>query len=372
MKLNYQASPVIRHKDSTSQMMKEVTICLLVILGFAVYYYSTVNVNYALRVVLLAIDAIITAVVVEMAWAKFYLKVNPVEYVLNSFPWVTAIILTMMCPVAISYYALTIATVFAILVGKLLFGGFGKNIFNPAALGRAIIFATFMTSMATDVVTSATPTTTIASYNWLIVDPQLYQGFMTQFGGLTNLFIGFYPGAIGETSTMLILLSGVYLAYRNIIDWRIPVFYLGGVFVLSSIVAVVHGMGIWYPIFSILSGGVAFGAVFMATDPVTNPTSYPARIIFAIGLALITVLIRLKGNYPEGVLYSILIMNMLTPLIEISTIGKQFDNIKRNTLIIIGLSVISCLLIFGIAKSIEPVVVNNNGGCSISQQEGGC
>lgn len=355
MKLLYQASPIVRHQDSTAQIMGEFTICLLLVFSFGCYYYWTIDPNYAIRAILLLLNACITAVVVELIWAKFYLKTKPMKYVYYSFPWVSAIILVLMCPVAISYYAITIGTIFAIVVGKLLFGGFGKNIFNPAALGRAIIFTSFMGSISNDIIIGATPTTTIASYNWLIVNPEIYQSFMSKFGGLSNLFIGLYPGALGETSTLLILLCGAYLIYRNIIDWRIPVFFLGGVFVLSSIVAITQGMGIWYPIFQICTGGLAFGAVFMATDPVTNPTANPGRIIFALGLALVTVLIRLQGNYPEGVLFAILIMNMLTSFIERATKGKQWVIVKKNVWIMTGLFIISCLLVFGISLNMKPI-----------------
>ena len=213
----------------------------------------------------------------------------------------------LMTPISIRPFALIVSTFLCILFGKLLFGGFGNNIFNPAAVGRAIIFATFM-GATTDVVTTATPTTTIATeFNWLVLDSDLITEMMDAIGGLGTLFTGWYPGALGETSALLILILGVILAIRKVIDWRIPTIYLGSIFVLTAAIALFRGVGsygnlpgfIWYPLVHVLTGGVVFGAVFMLTDPVTSPTSAQGKTIFALGAAIITVLIRIKANLPK-------------------------------------------------------------------------
>lgn len=283
----------------------------------------------------------------------------------GSFGWITAIILTLMCPISIRPYALGVSTFFAIFFAKLLFGGFGNNIFNPAAVGRAIVFATFM-GATTDVITSATPTTVIASeFNWLVTNPEMIKDMMSEIGGIGKLLTGWYPGAIGETSAIIILLVGVVLSIRRVIDWRVPAVYLGSIFVLAAGIALLRGVGsydgipgfIWYPLVHVLTGGVVFGAVFMLTDPVTSPTSAQGRCIFALGAAIITVLIRVKANLPEGCLYSILMMNMLTPMIEKGLEGKQLALRKKATIIFSIVAVVgmgSVLLAGSVIEAKEP------------------
>lgn len=283
----------------------------------------------------------------------------------GSFGWITAIILTLMCPISIRPYALGVSTFFAIFFAKLLFGGFGNNIFNPAAVGRAIVFATFM-GATTDVITSATPTTVIASeFNWLVTNPEMIKDMMSEIGGIGKLLTGWYPGAIGETSAIIILLVGVVLSIRRVIDWRVPAVYLGSIFVLAAGIALLRGVGsydgipgfLWYPLVHVLTGGVVFGAVFMLTDPVTSPTSAQGRCIFALGAAIITVLIRVKANLPEGCLYSILMMNMLTPMIEKGLEGKQLALRKKATIIFSIVAVVgmgSVLLAGSVIEAKEP------------------
>ncbi|MFV0254925.1 MAG: RnfABCDGE type electron transport complex subunit D [Erysipelotrichaceae bacterium] len=361
MKFNFKSSPVMKDKSSTQKIMLDVTLCLLVVFGFTLYYYGTAfGAEYALRALLLMLTAIVTGVVVEMLWAKFYLKTNVLKFLNQSFPWVTSIILVLTCSITISYYAIIISTIAALVLGKLLFGGFGKNIFNPAGIGRAVVFASFLGVAVSDLATMATPTTTLASINWLILDSNVYQAFMSEFGSLPNLFLGFYPGAMGETFTLIILLCGVYLIIKKVIDWRIPVFYIGSVFVFTWLIAIsqgmgmVNGIGLWYPIMHISIGGLAFGAVFMATDPVTTPVSNSGRVIFGVGLAFLTVLIRVKANLPEGVLFSILIMNMLVPMIDSWTCGNEVQLVKKGFIISSCLFLLGCVLFFFIGKGLEP------------------
>ena len=165
---------------------------------------------------------------------------------------------------------------------------------------------------------------------------------LDKFDGLWNLFLGWYPGGLGETSTLLLLVLGAILAIRKVIDWRVPLIYLGSIFVLSSALALFSGMSnwLWYPIFHVCTGGVAFGAVFMLSDPVTSPATKQGKCVFALGAGIITVLIRVLANAPEGCMYSILIMNMLTPAIDQAFSGKQRALIKKSW---ISLSVLSLL-----------------------------
>lgn len=178
-----------------------------------------------------------------------------------------------------------------------------------------------------------------------------------------GLALGTYPGAIGETFSIAIVLVGIYLAFRQVIDWRVPVTYLGGIFVLTAIVALLTGIEsyhgipgfIWYPVLHLLTGGVIFGGVFMLTDPVTSPTSAGGRVIFALGAAVLTVLIRLKANLPEGCLYSILLMNLFTPMIENALDGKQLEIKKKVWTGFICIAIVGLGVSFYAASSIEPV-----------------
>jgi electron transport complex protein RnfD len=353
MKFNFHVSPNIRGKLTTSGIMRDLTIGLLIVYACSCIYYAvSYGANYALQAILLLACSLITTFVCEAIFAYFSKK-DIKKFISTSFGWVTAIILTMMCPITVTPYALIIATIFAVAVARLMFGGFGQNVFNPAAVGRAVIFAAF-SGAATDLVTSATPTTTLAStYHWLPATPEVLDEFLETCNGWLGLLIGNYPGAIGETFSIVILAVGVFLVIRHVIDWRIPVVYLGTIAVLAAVIALLAGLEsyhgipafLWYPALHLLTGGVIFGAVFMLTDPVTSPTCASARVFFACCAGVLTVLIRLKANLPEGCLYSILIMNTFTPLIESSLDGKQLEQKKKSIIMLV------CALICGLGVS---------------------
>lgn len=363
MKFNFHVSPSLKGNLTTKEIMKELTLGLLLVFVLAVFYYaSAYGSRYALQAILLLVCSLVTTLVCEFLFAKIR-KRDPKKEIQNSFGWVTAIILTLMVPISTRPYALIISTAFAIIFGKMLFGGFGHNIFNPAAVGRAVIFATF-TGASTNLVTSATPTALIAnSYGWVPANADALDGFLSQVGGWSSLFLGTYPGALGETFTIAIVLIGIFLIVRKIIDWRVPVVYLGTIFVMTAIVAIITGVGsyhgipgfIWYPVLHLILGGVVFGAFFMLTDPVTSPTSAAGRTIFALGAGILTVLIRLTGNLPEGCLYSILLMNMMTPLIEFLLDGKQLDILKKAKHGFIYLALVGLAITIFAACSVHPV-----------------
>lgn len=363
MKFNFHVSPSLKGNLTTKEIMKELTLGLLLVFVLAVFYYaSAYGSRYALQAILLLVCSLVTTLVCEFLFAKIR-KRDPKKEIQNSFGWVTAIILTLMVSISTRPYALIISTAFAIIFGKMLFGGFGHNIFNPAAVGRAVIFATF-TGASTNLVTSATPTALIAnSYGWVPANADALDGFFSQVGGWSSLFLGTYPGALGETFTIAIVLIGIFLIVRKIIDWRVPVVYLGTIFVMTAIVAIITGVGsyhgipgfIWYPVLHLILGGVVFGAFFMLTDPVTSPTSAAGRTIFALGAGILTVLIRLTGNLPEGCLYSILLMNMMTPLIESLLDGKQLDILKKAKHGFIYLALVGLAITIFAACSVHPV-----------------
>ncbi|MGB4590386.1 MAG: RnfABCDGE type electron transport complex subunit D, partial [Clostridiaceae bacterium] len=231
-------SPNNRDKDhSTVQIMGELSAGLLAIFAFSmVFYYQEYGFSYVLHGFGLMATAIATALVTEAIYAAVTKK-DITYHIKYSFPIVTAIILTLTVQISTSYFAIGVATFFAIFLGKLVFGGFGHNIFNPAGVGRMVIFSTLAGSSVADVMTSATPIASMANAGWMIKDAAVTEKFLEQFGGLSNLFLGWYPGAIGETSKLLILVVCLYLAYRKVLDWKVPVVYIGSVFIFTTVIA---------------------------------------------------------------------------------------------------------------------------------------
>ncbi len=368
MKFAFHVSPNLQTKNSTQQIMRDLTIGLLIVFAASViYYFAAYGASYGMQAIILMLCSLATTFVCEAIFAKIE-KQDIKSFISHSFGWVTSIILVLMCPISITPYALIIATVFAIVIGRLVFGGFGFNIFNPAGVGRAVIFASF-SGATTRLVTSATPTGVLAgSFKWLPGTADALQSFLDYVGGWGSLFFGTYPGAMGETFSLLIVLVGIFLIVRNVIDWRIPVFYLGTIFVITMVVALCEGVEawhgipgfLWYPMLHLLTGGVIFGAFFMLTDPVTCPTVPAGRIFFAICAAAITCLIRLKGNLPEGCLFSILIMNTFTPMIESALDRPQLAQKKKAWTMIACAAVFALCVSFYASSTIRPVKAPQN------------
>ncbi len=369
MKFITKVSPNNRDKDhSTSGIMAELAVGLMVVFVFSmVFYFQEYGMEYVIHGAGLMATSIITALVTEVVFA-LATKRKVGYHIKYSYPLVTAIILTLTVPISTSFFALGVASFFAIFFGKLIFGGFGHNIFNPAGVGRMVIFSSLVGSTVADVTTSATPVSSMANAGWMIKDAAVTEKFLEQFGGLSNLLLGWYPGAMGETSALLIILVGIYLAYRKVLDWKVPVVYVGSVFIFTMIIALTNGVGLWYPMFHILSGGLMFGAVFMATDPVTNPTTISGRMIYAIGLAVLTVIIRLQSSLPGGVVYAILLMNMVSPLIDKLTDGWSIYSVKKYTVSIAVTFAAGLVLTFLAGNGLEPKAIefpSEDGGLPI-------
>lgn len=239
---------------------------------------------------------------------------------------ITGLLLALVLPPSFSIAGGVIGSVFAIAIGKQIFGGLGYNIFNPALLGRAFLQASFPVAMTTwtlpntakysavDAVTAATP---LGQFK--------FEQIMTDY---LPLLTGNTGGSLGETSTIAILAGGLFLLAREYADWRIPVSFLGSVFILGGIFWVINPAQYPDPIFHLLSGGLMFGAFFMATDMVTSPITPRGSWIFGIGAGVILIVIRLFGGLPEGVMYSILLMNAFTPLINRYTRPEIFGEVR--------------------------------------------
>ena len=205
-------------------------------------------------------------------------------------------------------------------IGKMVFGGFGQNIFNPALVGRAFIAFSFSNEIAEgyfnpagtevflDAFSGATPLT---HYQTLFSSglPEMAD-LINPFNSLLNMFIGFIPGSIGEVSALCCILGYIYLSIKHVIDFKVPLIYISTVFLVTLTAGLIMGYSIEYPLYQILSGGLFFGAIFMATEPVTSPKTWFGKSMYAMLLGVLTVLFRLVGNLPEGVATAILTMNI--------------------------------------------------------------
>ena len=305
MMLTVSSSPHIRHKDTTAGIMQNVVIALLPALLVGCYVFG---------VKAFAIVAVCVAgcVLTEFAIEKiFKLPVTISDWSAV----VTGVLLGFNMPVNAPIWMCLIGSVFAIGIAKMFFGGLGKNFVNPALAGRAFLLASWPTHMTgsafiplSDTYTTATPLAILKDGSNLGALPSNLDMFL----GLNGVY-----GSIGEISALALLIGGIFLLVRGIINWRIPTVYLGTVVVMSLI----FGQD---PIFMLCSGGLMLGAFFMATDYVTSPVTPKGQIIYAFGCGLMTMIIRLFGGYPEGVSYSILLMNMAAPLIERYTKPKVY------------------------------------------------
>jgi len=236
---------------------------------------------------------------------------------------VTGILLALNLPPTVPWWLVIVGSAIAIVIGKQIYGGLGYNPFNPALVARVILLISFPVQMTTwakpsaalfrtvDVVTTATPLGAMKTH--LLVKGTL-EGFA--MGDLWNPFIGNIGGCIGETSFIALLIGAGFLLYRGYISWHIPITFIGTVFILSGIFWLINPNQHMNPVFHILTGGLMLGAFYMATDMVTSPVTYRGMMVFGAGCGAITVIIRLFGGYPEGVSYSILLMNAATPLID--------------------------------------------------------
>jgi electron transport complex protein RnfD len=307
------SSPHVHSPDSVPTAMRDVLIALTPALLAALYFFR-------LPALLVILACVTSAYAAEIVCLKIMKKESPTQ---ESSAIITGLLLAFCLPPTLPLWMAILGTLFAIVIAKHLFGGLGQNIFNPALIGRAFLLASFPVAMTgwtspLDGMTTATPLGIMKEASGVVLPP------------LRDLFFGSVSGSIGETSAFALLLGGAYLLYRKQIDWRIPGSFLGTVFLLTAIIGSIKGEGLWYPFYHLCAGGLLLGAFFMATDWVTSPITRLGRIIFGVGCGLLVVLIRLKGGYPEGVAYSILLMNVITPLLDRYTRARVFGRVKSH------------------------------------------
>jgi len=370
MEYKFKPTPMPRRSLSTKKIMLRLLIGLLAVYAFGLYNSFRIGgTDYLVNAILLMVVAIACSFAAEIVYALMIKK--PIKEIIStSFPLITPVILVLTVTPNTSLYAIAIATLVAVVFGKLVFGGFGQNIFNPAAVGRAVIIQSFAGVVALDAVSGATITSQFAKLNW-ICDPNSFLAFVESCGGLSNIVLGLYEGAIGETSTLLILAVAIFYAIYDVIDWRIPATYLGIMFGAATIAGLVNGLGIDYALVFVSTGGAAFAGVFMLTDPVTNPQTRPGKIVFAALAALFTVAIRLLANLPEGVVFSILLVNILSPAIDKLFSTKQIESIKRNIAITFGTIAIALVCGILIIANVTPgKYQDSQAGASTSEEAG--
>ena len=323
-KLVITSSPHVHNTESVTKIMWIVNLTLLPAAIFSV-------INFGLPALFTMLTCIIGSVACEAAiqyWQKKEITVSDGSAVL------TGLLLAMCLPAGIPWYVPLIGSVAAIGIAKHTMGGLGHNVFNPAHIGRAFIMASYPVAMTTwrvshignnadfpgamskigsfDVVTAATPLGMLKQQGYLA----LVDSFGGQAAMYKALLMGNRGGSLGETSAILLILGGLVLIIKKYIKWQVPLVMIGTVGLLTWIFGGKTGFFTGDPILHMISGGLIIGAFFMATDMVTTPMTTKGQILFAGGCGFITVLIRLYGGYPEGVCYSILLMNAVTPLID--------------------------------------------------------
>lgn len=290
------STPHIRSKDTIENIMRDVIIALLPACIAGVYFFG-------FRALALMLIAVASSVLFEFLFQKILKK--PVT-VTDLSAVITGLLLAMNLPVSSPLWMPVVGSFVAIIIVKQLFGGLGQNFINPALLARAFLLTSYpvaMTNWTVDSVATATPLA------------MLKNGIMPNETDYINALFGNIAGCIGETCSIALILGGVYLLIRKVITWRIPVSYLVTVFILSWLLGR-NGLFTGIPVYELITGGLLLGAIFMATDYATSPVTPTGQLIMGIGCAVLTVLIRVYGGYPEGVSYSILLMNLVTPLID--------------------------------------------------------
>ncbi len=319
MKLALSGAPHFATRIDIQKTMGMVVIALLPALAGGIYFFG-------LRALLLTAVSVASAVAAEFLFRK---ALHRETHVRDLSAVVTGMLLALILPISSPLWMAAVGSAFAIVVAKELFGGLGGNFANPALVGRAVLLMSwpaFMTRWSPslhvstlDATTTATPLAVIKA-GGALADVMKSIGVSSKSALYLQMFLGNRSGSIGETSVLLLLLGAVFLLIMHVIDLRTPVAMVGTVFVVSWL----FGRD---PVFSVLAGGIVLGAFFMATDYVTTPVTPIGKWLFGIGAGLMTVLIRQLGNFPEGVTYGILLMNVVTPYLD-KAIPHKFGYVK--------------------------------------------
>ena len=326
LKLIATSNPHIRSSETTRSIMLDVIIAMVPALVWSVFCFG-------LKALTLTVVSVLGCVFWEWLYRKLMKKPQSVG---DLSAVVTGMLLALVCPVTTPSWIIIIGGFFSIVVVKQLFGGIGKNFVNPALAGRAFLLGSYAGVMTTwidatqnkaplmgstaDIVTAATPLAYMKTGN---------MAGLTETYSVMDMFLGKTGGSLGEISAAMLILGGLYLIWRKVINWQTPVAYIATVAVLSFLFPKA-GSSLEWMLYSVFGGGLMLGAFFMATDYATSPVTKKGQLVFGIGCGLFTVLIRYFGSYNEGVCYSIMVMNLCVALIDKYTKPTRFGVVKSD------------------------------------------
>jgi len=328
--LNISPSPHIHGKETTKKLMYGVVLALMPAMFFAVFYFG-------IGALIVTSTAVISCILFEYLIQKFILN-KPVS-VTDGSALVTGILLAFNIPSNTPVFIIIIGSLVAIGIAKMTFGGLGNNPFNPALVGRVFMLISFPVQMTswplpsgiktgyTDAITGATP---LAIIKEGVKNGESLSQLMDKVPSTIQMFLGNMGGSTGEIAAFALLAGFVYMLYKKIITWHIPVSYILSVVIFSGIFWLINPERYLDPIFHLITGGMMLGIFYMATDMVTSPINSRGMLIFGAGCGILTMLIRLWGGYPEGVSFAILIMNAFTPLINKGFKPRRFGVVKAN------------------------------------------
>lgn len=316
--LSVSSSPHIKEKHSIQSIMLDVIIALIPALTASVWIFG-------FRALFITLISCISCVFFEWIWQKFTKKPITIK---DLSAVVTGMLLAYNLPANVPIYVVIVGAFVAIILAKQVFGGIGQNFINPALAARAFLLAAYPMQVtnfpqplevvggsgALDAITSATPLALMK------------MGNIESLPDFMEVFIGTIAGCLGEVSALALLLGAAYLLVRKVITWHIPFFYLATLFIMTFIFG---GQGAYMSFYSLFLGGAMLGGFFMATDYTTTPMTVKGQIIYAIGAGIIAAVIRFFGGYPEGVSYSILLMNLAVPIIDRYVKVKRFGEVKK-------------------------------------------
>ncbi len=324
-KLIVSSSPHIRSKEDTSYIMKQVLIALLPATLAGLYYFRV-------RGLVTILACVIGAVGSEWLYCKITKKKSTIN---DLSAVVTGLLLAFNVPAGLPVWMCVLGAVFSIVVVKMIFGGIGCNFLNPALAGRAFLLASFPVAMTTwiapkaaDAVTTATPLSymKLAGAEGMATASSAVEKLHGANISILDMFVGNIGGTVGETCAVLLIIGGIYLVYKGIISYVMPVTYIGLVFVLTLLLGGFNGE---FAVYQLFAGGLLLGGIFMLTDYTTSPMTKKGQIIYAAIAAVIATCIRLYGGYPEGVSYSILFANCLVPLIDKYVHNRVFGEVRK-------------------------------------------
>jgi len=322
--LNVSPSPHQQSPETTRKLMYGVVIALLPALAASIYYFG-------MGAVIVTLTSVLSCVAVEYLIQRFILKVKP--SISDGSAVVTGLLLAFNVPSNLPVHIIVIGAIIAIGVAKMTFGGLGNNPFNPALVGRVFLLISFPVQMTSwpvptgfktgyaDAVTGATP---LGMLSEGVKNGEAVSAIMEKIPSHMQLFYGRMGGSMGEVAAAALIIGGIYLLWKKIITWHIPVSILVTVALFTGILWMADPEKFADPLFHLLTGGLMLGAIYMATDYVTSPMTHKGMIIYGIGIGVITVLIRTWGAYPEGVSFAVLIMNAFVPLLNMYIKPRRF------------------------------------------------